>query len=203
VQQAAGATTPASATDAASPSPDVTPTSTPQPTMQRTPIGASPGYNPSIQQAAFHPSTTGPDQSVINPIRDSNVVAADFNRRSTDYARLQMESTQRTQMPPPQILAHPELLANSKVSANAAQMALTTLGGIHNTLRDLHSHMKDAHGDNGIFADMNANLKTAASNPGGHTVIAPTINAPKPPDKKDKTDIGLDVSKKREPRYAI
>jgi len=203
VQQAAGATTPVSTTGAASPSPDVTPTSTPQPTMQRTPIGASPGYNPSIQQAAFHPSTTGPDQSVINPIRDSNVTAADFNRRSADYARLQMESTQRTQMPPPQIMAHPELLANSKVSANAAQMALTTLGGIHNTLRDLHSHMKDAHGDNGIFADMNANLKTAASNPGGHTVIAPTINAPKPPDKKDKTDIGLDVSKKREPRYAI
>ena len=140
--------------------------------------------------------TPGPMQNVITPIRSASVVSQ----------QSKPETTPPPPSPPqvpitPQIVAHPELVASSQNTVVALQKAIAALNNIHTTLQGLHTTMKDAHGPDGLLADMNESINKATSGQQAN-IFAPIIN-PVQEAKKNTDDDGLDVSKKREPRYAV
>jgi hypothetical protein len=139
-------------------------------------------------------NNAGPTQSVVAPMRNAMVSA-----QASQHQSLVASAQTPKPIPLPAVpTTHPELLANSKSTADLMKAMLSVSGNIHKTLEGLHKTTKDAYGDKGVFAEMNANQLKTQPQP----IIAPTINQAPQPDKNNGSDDGLDVSKKREPRYA-
>lgn len=144
-------------------------------------------------------ATAGPSQNVMAPMRNATSNAQNTRRRAM------MAATQSQQLPPPSTqpqmpMTHPDLLASTKATADAMSQLIRVSSGIHNSLEGLHKTTKDAYGKDGVFAAMQEQQAKAKSPQ--QNIVAPTINQAPQPDKKKGSDDGLDVSKKREPRYA-
>jgi hypothetical protein len=144
-------------------------------------------------------ATAGPSQNVMAPMRNATSNAQNTRRQAM------MAATQSQQLPPPSTqpqmpMTHPDLLASTKATADAMSQLIRVSSGIHNSLEGLHKTTKDAYGKDGVFAAMQEQQAKAKSPQ--QNIVAPTINQAPQPDKKKGSDDGLDVSKKREPRYA-
>ena len=160
----------------------------------RSPMGALLG----MAQSAI----PGPLKNILEPITEAAFGAQTSRRQTSQIDQQRPIINQPGASSQPQFQTHPDLLANSKATVSAIQQSISVLGRMHNTLQDLHTTMAGAHGPDGIFANMNNNLQTSNRQQG---MIAPIINQimAKPTDDKSSDDDGLDVSKKRDARYAI
>ena len=129
----------------------------------------------------------GPFQNIISPIRSAT------------------SEVQSRRIPPPApppsssfITTHPDLISSSNSAAATLMKSFVALGDIHAALQGLHATMKDAHGPNGVIANMTDMLSKTA---GQNNIFAPVITPPTP-QQDTKKDDGLNVSKKRADRYA-
>jgi hypothetical protein len=152
---------------------------------------------PSSPAAASPPGgsvSAGPAQNILAPIRTATAeVRAASSRDQTPAASPAPAATQA----PSALTAHPELLSNSKATVDLLTQLVSVSGDSHATLKDLHQTTQDA------AKQAQQGLQDQQSNTGGTpTVLAPTINQVLGANNKDNPDDGLDVSKKREPRYA-
>jgi small-conductance mechanosensitive channel len=138
--------------------------------------------------------SAGPAQNILAPIRTATAeVRAASSRDQTPAASPAPAATQA----PSALTAHPELLSNSKATVDLLTQLVSVSGDSHATLKDLHQTTQDA------AKQAQQGLQDQQSNTGGTpTVLAPTINQVLGANNKDNPDDGLDVSKKREPRYA-
>ena len=182
---AAGPTTEIADTSASS-SPSITP-----PPSANTSISAGPSAATSTPSANIASSNAGPSQNVMAPTR-SAVASAQTQRQPIPASPVPSQTT-----PAATSSTHPDLVASSRSTADLMQKMVSMSGNIHETLKDLHKTTQDAYGDKGVFAEMNNQSKATP------TVIAPTINnLNNHTSDNNGSDDGLDVSKKREPRYA-
>ena len=157
-------------------------------------LSIGPGSTPSLLSNDEATSSGNTGGGLVGPIR--NVIAPVQSAVLAAQTSQQQLSTPATtpQIPAigqPQAGTHPELLANGRSTVALMQRMLDMNTSIHATLKDLHQTTKD-----GIDADQQ-NATTAAP-----TVIAPQINQVSIPDRKDSDADGLNISKKRDNRYA-
>lgn len=180
--------------------PAATPPTTQSAGMPRPLIGAAASYQPGTTPDAT--ASSAPGQSpVVAPIQQANAVAATQNAASQQTDTLQRQAAiTPTSLPPINVSMPPDLTTATQTQTDIMRQHLAALGSIGGTLNQLHTHLQDVHGDNGVFAQMNTALnKPPVLSP---TIVAPTINQAAPP-ANDLSDMGLNVSKKRDPRYAV
>ena len=124
---------------------------------------------------------TGPVQNVINPIKAAATTTQD--------------RPQTPNIPPPVVQSNPNDMKSVVASITQSMVR------VHQSVQELHETMKTAHGPDGILAGMSNALSTA-TNGQTSSIFSPIINQVQAPNKKSDDDDGLDVSKKRERRYA-
>ena len=158
-----------------------------------------PSIGPRVSSSPTSPlgAVTGPMQSIIAPI---SAALSGARTRKQEISTLQQQSRTDT-LSPPLPPAHPELLATGKATVDAIEKSIAAMGGIHSAVQGLHSTVRDAHGPEGVFADMNNHLRTSATQPA--SLLTPIINHITGGDTRSHgtNDDDLDVSKLRRPRY--
>lgn len=149
----------------------------------------------SVQNTTFAGNAqAGPTQNIINPVKDAMAAA------QTAFVNQSLQTVNQTPSPPPQppSTTHPDLVASSRQTADLMKALLDSSGGIQNSIQGLHDTTKAAFGDKGPLAAIG---NMTPQQPSGPIVVAPTVNKNFIPDNSRPDDDGLDLSKKRRPRY--
>jgi hypothetical protein len=169
-------------------------TTTSPPPPANTTVSAGQGSLPPIPPA---PSTA--DNTPTGPAAPSDVAPM---RTAMATAQASQRLPLTAPPPPPPSPAPPAaaptpspVLGSDPAMMAVMQQMTAAVTKVHTEISGLHQTTKDAFGKDGVLSDLAASQKSSPT-----TVIAPSVTQALPP--KQTADDGLDVSKKRQDRYA-